>query len=196
MNTATKMIVVLTVLTMVAGGILSYWDGHTRPMIEAYKLQELKKAIAEVLPAHESYEELTADGMTLYIAKNSAEAEPVGIAFDAIGSGFQGKISIMVGISTDFSKINGIKILEQIETPGLGTKIAVDPTNKKDPSWFSNQFKGLTTLPIIEVVKNIKPSKPTEIQAITGATISSKAVVAILNNQIQQAKSIYQSRIK
>jgi len=196
MSTATKMIVVLTVLTMVAGGILSSWDGHTRPMIEAYKLQELKKAIAEVLPAHESYEELNADGMTLYIGKNSGETAPVGIAFEAVGNGFQGKISIMVGISTDFSKINGIKILEQIETPGLGTKIVVDPTNKKDPFWFSNQFKDLTTVPAIEVVKNVKPSKSTEIQAITGATISSKAVVTILNNQILQAKSIYQSRIK
>lgn len=196
MSTATKMIVVLTALTMIAGGILASLDGYTRPMIEAYKLQELKKAIAEVLPAHDSYDELKGSGMTLYVGKDSSEAEPVGVAFEAVGNGFQGKISIMVGISTDFSKINGIKFLEQIETPGLGTKIVVDPTNKKDPFWFPNQFKNLITEPMIEVVKNKKPSKPTEIQAITGATISSKAVAIILNNQIRQAKSIYQSKVQ
>ena len=140
------------------------------------------------------YDELKGSRMTLYVGKDSSEAEPVGVAFEAVGNGFQGKISIMVGISTDFSKINGIKILEQIETPGLGTKIVIDPTNKKDPFWFPNQFKNLITEPMIEVVKNKKPSKPTEIQAITGATISSKAIAIILNNQIRQAKSIYQSK--
>jgi len=46
MSTSQKMIIVLTIITMFAGGILSTWDGVTRPLIEAYKLQELKKAIA------------------------------------------------------------------------------------------------------------------------------------------------------
>ena len=194
MNMTTKMIIVLTVITMVAGGILSSWDNITRPAIEAYKLQELKKAIAQVLPAHERYDEITSDGMVLYVGKNTNEANPVGVAFEAVGNGFQGKISIMVGIDTAFTQINGIKILEQIETPGLGTKIVEDPTNKGDRFWFPNQFKQLKTDPQIDVVKNIKPTKPTEIQAITGATISSKAVANILNDQIRKAKSIYQSK--
>jgi len=194
MNTTAKMIIVLTALTMVAGGLLSSWDGFTKPRIEAYKLQELKKAIAEVLPAHENYEELSQDGMILYIGKSGNNPEPAGIAFEAVGNGFQGKISIMVGVNTDFSKIFAIKILEQIETPGLGTKIVIDPTNKQDPFWWSNQFKALQAAPQIEVVKNVKPSKPTEIQAITGATISSRAVVTIINQQLQKAKSIYQTK--
>ncbi len=196
MNLTTKMIVVLTVLTMVAGGVLSYWDGITRPRIEAYRLEQLKQAIAEVLPAHESYDEVKAGGMILYIGKNSNIPEPVGVAFEAIGNGFQGKISIMVGISLDFKKINAIKILEQLETPGLGTKIVEDPSNKEDRFWFPNQFKNLTTEPQINVVKNIKPGKPNEIQAITGATISSAAIATILNNEIQKAKSIYQLKVQ
>ena len=196
MNLTTKMIVVLTVLTMVAGGVLSYWDGITRPRIEAYRLEQLKKAIAEVLPAHESYDEVKADGMILYVGKKSNDPEPVGVAFEAIGNGFQGKISIMVGISLDFKKINAIKILEQLETPGLGTKIVEDPSNKEDRFWFPNQFKNLTTEPQINVVKNIKPGKPNEIQAITGATISSAAIAKILNNEIQKAKSIYQLKVQ
>jgi len=194
MNLTTRMIVVLTVLTMIAGGLLSYWDGFTGPRIEAYRLEQLKQAIAEVLPPHENYNQISAEGMILYIGMNAADPNPVGVAFEAIGNGFQGKISIMVGISTDFKAINAIKILEQLETPGLGTKIVVDPSNKQDPYWFPNQFKELVTLPLIEVVKNIKPSKPNEILAITGATISSQAIAKIINDGIQKAKSIYQSK--
>ena len=194
MNLTSKMIVVLTVLTMIAGGLLSYWDGITRPKIEAYRLEQLKIAIAEVLPPHEQYDEITAEGMILYVAKNNTVPEPVGVAFEAVGNGFQGKISIMVGINMDFDKINAIKILEQLETPGLGTKIVVDPSNRNDRFWFPNQFKNLHTEPHIEVVKNVKPGKPNEIQAITGATISSQAIATILNNGIIKAKSIYQSK--
>jgi electron transport complex protein RnfG len=194
MNLTTRMIVVLTVLTMIAGGTLSYWDGFTGPRIEAYRLEQLKLAIAEVLPSHEKYDEISGDGMILYVGKNTTEPEPVGVAFEAIGNGFQGKISIMVGISLDFQTINAIKILEQLETPGLGTKIVVDPSNKQDPYWFPNQFKNLMSMPMIEVVKNTKPSKPNEIEAITGATISSQAIATIINDGIKKAKSIYQSK--
>ncbi len=196
MNTTTKMIVVLTVLTMISGGLLSSLDEITAPRIAAYKLQELKKAIGEVLPPHENYEEIQGEEMVLYVGKKAGDPNPVGIAFRALGSGFQGKISIMVGVTPDFSQISGIKILDQIETPGLGTKIIIDPTNKQDPHWFPNQFKGLKVDPKIEVVKNKKPVKPTEIQAITGATISSIAVVNIINNDINKAKSIYQSKVQ
>lgn len=193
MTTAQKMIAVLTILTMFAGGILSTWDGVTKPKIEAFKLQELKKAIADVLPPYNSYEEMNGNGMILYVGREDTLAEPVGIAFEAVGNGFQGKISIMVGIKPDFSEITGIKILEQIETPGLGTKIVEDPTNKADPYWFTNQFRSLNTAPQIEVIKNIKPSKDNEIQAITGATISSRAVASILNQNIKIAKNLYQN---
>jgi electron transport complex protein RnfG len=196
MNLTIKMIVVLSVMTMVAGGLLSSWDGITRPRIEAYRLEQLKLAISEVLPQFDNYDELKSDEITLYIAKNPETPEPVGISFEAVGNGFQGKISIMVGVATDFSQITGIKILEQIETPGLGTKIVTDPSRKDNPFWFPDQFKGLKTQPSIGVVKNIKPTNPTDIQAITGATISSQAVVRIINTDLQRAKSIYQSKIK
>jgi H+/Na+-translocating ferredoxin:NAD+ oxidoreductase subunit G len=196
MSTTTKMILVLTTLTMVSGGLLSYWDGFTKPRIEAYRLQELKKAITQVLPAYDSYDEIKGKGMTLYVGKKSGDPDPVGIAFEAVGNGFQGKVSIMVGVMPDFSHINAIKILEQIETPGLGTKIVEDPTNKQDRFWFSNQFKNLVIEPQIGVVKNMKPSKPNEIQAITGATISSRSVAKILTDQIGLAKSIYQSQVR
>jgi electron transport complex protein RnfG len=177
---------------MFSGGLLSTWDGVTAPKIEAHRLAALKAAISEVLPAHQNYDELQANGLTLYVGRDESGA-PVGVACEAFGSGFQGKISIMLGLSMDFNNITGIKILEQIETPGLGTKIVEDPSNKQDPYWFPNQFKQLVTQPQIGVVKNVKPTNPNDIQAITGATISSQAVVNILNDFVQKAKSAYDS---
>jgi electron transport complex protein RnfG len=190
------MIIVLTIITIFSGGILSTWDGVTKPKIEAYKLQELKKAIAEVLPPYDEYEEINKGNLILYVGSKKDTTEPVGIALEAVGNGFQGKISIMLGLTPDFKEITGIKILEQIETPGLGTKIVEDQTDKQDPFWFTNQFKQIKTEPEITVVKNIKPTKATEIQAITGATISSNAVATILNENIKLAKELYQENSK
>lgn len=194
MNTTVKMILVLTLIAIFTGGALSTWDGYTRPKIELHKLETLKAAIAEVLPVYDTYREVTIDGQVFYIAHKNGSDRPVGIAFEAVGNGFQGKISMMVGVDSLFERITGLKVLEQVETPGLGTKIVNDPTNKKDPAWFSRQFKNLPTDKEIEYVKNQKPEKDNEIQAITGATISSKSVVAIINNCLKNSRTVYKSQ--
>lgn len=191
MNTSLKMIVVLTTIAILSGVVLSTWDGYTKPMIEYHKLQALKAAIKEVLPPHDSYEEITKNGITFYVGKSNESEDPVGIALNAVGNGFQGEVSMMVGLTADFSRITGLTVLAQVETPGLGTKIVEDPSNKSDPFWFPNQFRDLSVAPQIVVLKNQQPQKENEIQAITGATISSQAVAGILNNTIQIAKSTF-----
>lgn len=194
MNVSTKMIITLTVIAVLSGGVLSMWDGYTSPKVDMHRLDELKSAIAEVIPAYDRYETIKNDKMDLFVGKKDGSEDPVGIAFRAIGSGFQGKVSIMVGVTPDFSSLTGIKVLEQIETPGLGTKIVEDPSNKEDALWFSKQFIGRNITKDITYVKNAKPSADNEIQAISGATISSSAVVRILNEEIKIAKQIYQNR--
>jgi electron transport complex protein RnfG len=191
MNKTAKMIIVLTIITGLSGGILSSWDNITKPKIEYHRLQALKAAISEVLPEYDYYDELEAEGTTLYVGRIEDQAEPVGIAFTTQGSGFQGVISMMVGVDPSFTAITGLKVLEQVETPGLGTKIVTDPSNKANPLWFPEQFIGVFLIPEITVVKNIKPSTKNEIQAISGATITSKAVVQIINNNIEFYKNIY-----
>lgn len=194
MNLSTKMIITLTVITVLSGGVLSIWDGYTSPKVDAHRLNELKSAIADVIPAYDRYDTLKGNQMDLFIGRKKGSEKPVGIAFRAVGSGFQGKVSIMVGVTPDFSKLTGIKVLEQIETPGLGTKIVEDPSNKADIYWFPKQFIGRNITKDITYVKNAKPSTDSEIQAISGATISSAAVVRILNTDIKKAKQIYQNR--
>lgn len=193
MNKTAKMVIVLTVITALSGAILSTWDGVTKPKIEYHKLQALKAAISDVLPHYDNYEEKDINGYKVYIGKIDDSTQPVGIAFKVEGSGFQGNISIMVGVDPSFTSITGIKVLEQIETPGLGTKIVEDPSNKSNIFWFPEQFTDVVIEPEIVVLKNKIPQKPNEVQAISGATISSKAVVRILNDNIQNLKESYKS---
>ena len=100
----------------------------------------------------------------------------MGIAFKADGGGFQGNIGLMVGLETSYLKLRAIEVLEQLETPGLGDRIREEA--------FKDQFKGLEVKPRVEYIKYRKPEKPNQIQAITGATISSEAVVKNINNAI------------
>jgi len=184
-----RMILVLTLITILSGGILAGWDMYTKPKVEFHRMEALKAAIAEVLPAHDNYHTQETPAGTIYTAYTGDPDQTVGIAFVAVGSGFQGELRIMVGLTPDLAKITGIKVLEQIETPGLGTKIVEDPSQKSDPFWFPNQFKGVTTAPDIVVLKNAAPTESHEVQGITGATISSKAVVRILNDHIAAIKT-------
>jgi len=184
-----RMILVLTLITVLSGGILAGWDMYTKPRVEYHREQALKAAIAEVLPAHDSYLAKDSPAGTLYLASNAGTDDLVGVAFMAVGSGFQGELRIMVGLTPDLSKVTGIKVLEQIETPGLGTKIVEDPSNKQDPFWFPAQFKGVHTSPDMVVIKNAKPTQKHEVQGITGATISSQAVTRILNETIAEVKA-------
>lgn len=192
MSTSARMILVLTIITTLVGGVLSAWDGFTQPRIAQHRLEALKAAIADVLPEYDHYEEVQAGEMTFYVGKD-ASGKTVGIAFQAAGSGFQGEISMMVGVEPDFTNITGLTILSQVETPGLGTKIVEDPTNKENPDWFTDQFVDAETQPEIQALKNQQPDAPTEVAAITGATISSKAVVDILNSTLDRAKEAYNS---
>ena len=88
----------------------------------------------------------------------------------------------MVGLTPDLSEITGISILEQVETPGLGGRISEQV--------FQDQFQGIKTEPAVGYVKNQAPDKDTDIQAVTGATISSRSVVTIINRNIVKFREI------
>ncbi len=191
MTTSKKMILVLTMVAVLSGGILATWDAVTRPLIEFHKLEALKAAISEVLPAYDYYNEIKSDNFTFFEGLTENSEESVGIAFEVHGSGFQGNISLMIGLKPGFEILTGIKVLEQVETPGLGTKIVEDPSNRSNPAWFPDQFRMLSVLPEIVVIKNVAPENENEIQAISGATISSKAVARIINDKILDAKTEY-----
>lgn len=143
MSTSARMILVLTIITTLLGGVLAAWDGFTQPKIQAHRLAKIQAAVGDVLPQHDHYEEVQMGERTFYVGKDNG-GNTVGIAFEAAGSGFQGEISMMVGVDPDFSNITGLTVLSQVETPGLGTKIVQDPTRGENPDWFTDQFKGVS----------------------------------------------------
>lgn len=186
MNNVLKMFLNLTVVAVLSGLILSAVFNSADPLIQANREKELKESIFLVLPEARDYRAVEKgagkEKFTVYIGLDSG-GEPVGVAFKADGGGFQGNIAIMVGMGLDYLELRGIKVLEQLETPGLGNRI-------KEPA-FEDQFKGLDVTPKIEYIKNRKPEKPNQIQAITGATISSEAVVKNINNAISKVVSSF-----
>lgn len=105
----------------------------------------------------------------------------IGYAVLISGNGYQGQIKILAIIDPSFNTIEGIQIIGSSETPGLGAKINED--------FFKKQFKGIKLSQLIECVKE-KTTKENEILAISGATISSKAVVSILNKELFSLKPI------
>ncbi|MFQ5585584.1 MAG: RnfABCDGE type electron transport complex subunit G [Thermodesulfobacteriota bacterium] len=174
------MLIVLTAVATLIGGVLATVYRTAAPKIEANRLAEEKRAIFEVLPEATKYEtiEATMEGdkgeeLVKIFKGFDDDGRFVGYAFTSAGPGFQAIIKMMVGLQPDYLKLSGMQVLEQLETPGLGNKILYDD--------FRDMFKGLELEPKIEYVKNKKPEKPNEIQAIAGATITSRAVVKIIN---------------
>lgn len=179
MNNVVKMFLNLTIIGILSGVILAGVFEVANPYILLNKEKELKEAIFVVLPGAVDYDTIEKgshqDKLTLYRGLG-ADGEPVGIAFKAEGVGFQGNIVLMVGLGMDYLELKGIRILEQLETPGLGNRIG-------EPE-FEVQFRGVKIKPRVEYIKYRKPEKPNQIQAITGATISSAAVVKNINRAI------------
>ena len=118
----------------------------------------------------------------LYVGYGEDGHTILGYAFPVGGPGFWGPIQGMVGVDPDATKVLGIAFYKHTETPGLGGRITED--------WFSDQFNGLRLFPIEgdQKIFYLKPAgttgAPNELDAITGATNTSSAVEAFLNDEL------------
>jgi electron transport complex protein RnfG len=181
MKKVAHIVATLTIIGVVAGGLLSLVNNWAAPKIAANQKAEIEKAIFIVQPDGKSYDRMEDPLYEVYRVFNDS-SRLIGYSMVCEGNGFQGKIRMMLGLKDDLSKITSFEVLEQSETPGLGTKILEPP--------FKDQFNNLEINPKIEWVKGKSPGRPNEIQAITGATISSKSVVAIMNEGIAKLKDL------
>lgn len=126
--------------------------------------------------------EIDVDDRILYIGYEEAGQTIRGYALPVGGPGFWGPIQGMVGINPQATKILGIAFYKHSETPGLGGRITED--------WFTAQFKDLPLHPIEghQSIFYLKPEgtarAPNELDAITGATNTSSAVEAFLNQEL------------
>ena len=178
------MFIVIGAVCLFSGGALSIMYNFTKTQIYENQQKELKDAISKVLPEVKSYKEIKKTE-TLTIYEGTGENEKIiGYAIVGEGNGFQGKIKLIIGIDADLKSFLGMEVLESSETPGLGTKVSDEP--------FKTQVKSLKLKRDVSIgcVRDEKSKKETDIQAITGATISSEAVVSVLNEVFKEITSI------
>jgi electron transport complex protein RnfG len=181
-----RLVATLGLAGLLSGLIIVSAYEATLPRIEAYKARVLREAVFKVLPGVERMQRLVyrdgrlvpneaeAKGEEAVFAGYDAQGRLVGYAIPAEGPGFQDLIRLLYGYRPETREVTGMEVLESRETPGLGDKIY------KDAHFVAN-FDGLAVDPEIRAVKKGKKAAPNEIDAITGATISSKAVVRIMN---------------
>ena len=108
MNKVVQMLLVLTGIGIISGGLLAMVDGWADPLIAANKKAETEAAIFRVQSEGKSYEALNNAGFEVYKVKNE-KAEEVGYALVYEGNGFQGKIRLICGLSADLEKISCIR---------------------------------------------------------------------------------------
>lgn len=169
----------------------------TAPMIEANKRAAIERALFNVVPGAVSRRDfvLTADGIVPAADAAAAGGTPIyagydgdgrlaGVALEAAAQGYQDVIRMLFGYDPACRCIRGIEVLKMAETPGIGDKIAKDAAFQKN---FEALDVSLTAAgdglanPIV-AVKHGSKTDPWQIDAISGATISSKAVARMLND--------------
>jgi len=172
----------------------------TLPMIEENKRIAIERAVFKVVPGAVSRRDFivsengiaaaggegATDGTKIY-AGYDAEGKLAGIALEAAAQGYQDVIRILYGYEPACQCIRGINVLKMAETPGIGDKIA------KDPKFLENfealdarlDAAGSVLENSIVSVKSGTKTEPWQIDAISGATISSKAVARMLNESAQ-----------
>lgn len=165
------------------GGALAGVHTSLAPRIANNRLQETLNVIPDLVPGaviHQT-EMLSVAGpggrMERVYRTADAAGQHNGWVLVAAGQGFADRIEILVGLDKQFTTITGVYVLDQKETPGLGDDI-------RDPE-FLELFRGKSVDVPLSVVK-MSPALPGEIQALTGATVSTWAVCDIVNRAVDQ----------
>ncbi|WP_035288893.1 RnfABCDGE type electron transport complex subunit G [Clostridium sp. KNHs214] len=176
-----KLGILLLVITAFAGLILGCAYTVTKEPIAVQADKTNKEAMQELLTNSDTFKKKDVKLTENIVEVNEAlkNGKTVGYAMKLNTKGYGGNIELMVGISTD-GKVQGIKVLSQSETPGLGA-------NSQKPAFYG-QYKGKSIEKELQVTK-ASSAKDNEIQAITGATITSKAITRGVNDAVNFYKN-------
>lgn len=165
----------LLIFCAVGSGVLAYVNAKTKPIITERKIKEAKEARESLIPGSD-FERHTAVADTefeYYVALKKGTKDAQGYVFTAIRKGYAAPVKTMVGLDKDL-KIISIKVIEQNETPGLGTNSALPA--------FTDQFKGKSDAELIVDKDGGLPGK--SIKALSGATITTRAVTYSIKDDI------------
>lgn len=186
-----KLLATLALAGAAAGLLVVEVYRATLPTIERYEAAKVDGAVREVLRAPARWD-------TLYLQNGALSKSPgagdrkslprayvgydaggrrMGAAVTAQEPAFQEEVLLMIGFEPSSGTLIGFKVLDEKETPGLGDKIERDTA-------FGAQFAG--RIAPLKGVKARNAADPSQVQTITGATISSRAVIRIINHAIER----------
>ncbi|MFC1703949.1 FMN-binding protein [Candidatus Omnitrophota bacterium] len=161
---------ILMCVCICAALVLSVTNKFTEPRIEAQVLEEEMLALQEIFSDADDFQKAEIEGQEYYQA--IAKGELIGYIITVVAKGYAADIDMRVGVSLD-GAIQGIKVLSQSETPGLGARVTEIKQGEEKP-WFLCQFKG----------KNPDSLSLETIDAITAATITSEAVIDAVKTEV------------
>lgn len=159
----------LALICVVASAALAWVNSTTKLKILAQLQAEEVASQKEVVPEGVNFEPIKSKDEIIYYKAFDKEGKFTAVVFKAAQKGYSSNLETMVGMTKD-GKIIAIKILSHNETPGIGAKVAGDD--------FIGRFSN----------KNIEDLD--EVQAITGATISSKAVIDAVQKKAEEIKAL------
>ena len=185
MKEVIKPAVILFVICVAVSAALAGTNLLTADRIARAAAQKAEESRMVVLPEAEAFQ-ASEDG-THYIGlnKEAPEGVVVGYVFETESKGYGGTVKVMTGINTE-GNITGVIVLSHSETPGLGANAEKETFRDQYQQPVANLTGG------IQVVKFQAPNEG-EIQAMTGATITSTAVTNAVNLAIEQYQNAYAS---
>ncbi|MDI6758835.1 MAG: FMN-binding protein [Candidatus Omnitrophota bacterium] len=160
---------ILSLICIAASASLAAVNSLTRLKIIEQARSEEEAGLIEVIPDAQKFEPIKLGEGTIYYKVFDKDNKFIGAAFKASQKGYSSTIETIVGMKKD-GVITGIKVLSQNETPGLGARII--------EANFSSQFLGKNTEGLSDV------------QTITGATISSSAVIESVKKKAEEIKKL------
>jgi len=204
-----RMLMTLGGISMLAGFLVVMVFQYTKPIIAENQRIAIEKAVFRVVPGATSRKDFLLDSDGLKPAEEEgAEGERIYAAYDDNGqlkgialqterTGYQDVIRILYGYDPACQCVTGIRVLKMAETPGLGDKIAFDPDflANFDALDATLNAAGDALKNAIHAVKHGNKSDPWQIDAISGATISSAAIGRMINDSGQRMFPLIQRNL-
>ena len=179
-----KLAGILMVICAVVAALLGVVNGVTADKIAAIQAQKLQASLQVVFPGAEFTKVEVTDDLSALAASPNAEsgleaiyaASTGGYAVEVTPTGFGGSIDMIVGIDAD-GNVTGVSVISHAETAGIGTKIVADKPNKNGVgvlTQFIGRGAGEGNLFTVNSGSN-------EVDAISGATVTTKAITRGVN---------------
>jgi electron transport complex protein RnfG len=182
-------VIVLVVIASFVTFALSATNFLTGDIIEKQRSEALAKAMSEVYPDADVFEEFPEDlwpqnsqGIESAYKVFNGESDLIGLVVVSKSRGYGGDVTTMTGISTD-GRFEGFLVLSDSETPGLGKKIG--------DKFFTDKFIGKKPFLLFSV--RVLDDSVNYIDSIAGATISSRAMTESANEVVVFAKEVYKN---